>query len=55
MSLMLFIQIALTVIALSGVALIISMVFLTRSINRLNRATLRNLDTVERMRRNGAV
>jgi len=53
MSLMLFIQIALTVLALSGVALFVSMVFLTRSINRLNRATLRNLDTVERVKRNG--
>jgi len=52
---MLFIQIALTVIALSGVALIISMVVLTRSVNRLNRATVRNLETVERMRRNGTL
>ncbi len=55
MRLMLFIQIALTVIALSGVGLIISMVVLTRSINRLNRATLRTIDTSERMRRNGAI
>ncbi len=55
MSLMLFIQIALTVIALSAVALLVSMVFLTRSINRLNRNTLRNLETVERVKRNGAM
>jgi len=55
MSLMLFIQIALTVISLSMVALFISTIVLTRSINRLNRATARNLGTVERVQRNGTL
>lgn len=55
MSLMLFIQIALTVISLSVVALFVSMIVLTRSINRLNRATARNLDTLERVQKNGTL
>ena len=55
MSIILFLQIALIVIALSGVALFVSTIVLTRSINRLNRATARNLDTLERVQRNGTL
>lgn len=53
MSILLFLQIALTVIALSGVLLIISMVRLTLSINRINKKVEHNLNSKERVANNG--